>query len=87
MLLDIIHRPVFYLNTTFRWLDSVSSYGEAYSIGPNIYIASFCLGKQRQRETRDSLRVQGPTDYVLPEDGDRMLSPKHYVLNNRQDDG
>jgi hypothetical protein len=28
----------------------------------------------------------GPIEYVLPEDGDRIQSPKGRILNKRQDD-
>jgi hypothetical protein len=34
---------------------------------------------------RDKLYRLGPTEEVLPEDGDRIHSPKHYVLKNKQD--
>jgi hypothetical protein len=36
--------------------------------------------RERERE-RDQLYLLAPTDYVSPEDGDRIQSPKHYVLN------
>jgi hypothetical protein len=35
---------------------------------------------------RDQLHRLDPTEYVLPEDGDRIQSPKRCVLKDKQDD-
>jgi hypothetical protein len=31
--------------------------------------------------------IERVSEYVPPEDGDRIQSPKRFVLNKRQDDG
>jgi hypothetical protein len=38
-------------------------------------------------DTSTYLYLLGPTEYVPPEDGDRIQFPKRRVLNKRQDDG
>jgi hypothetical protein len=45
-----------------------------------------CLEVTQMSRDRDKLCLLDPTEKVLPDDGDRIQSPKRYVLKYKQDD-
>jgi hypothetical protein len=61
-ILDIIHRPVFYLKTTFRRLDSVSIFNVTYSDRPNRerpYYTNCQLTRSQQLRTVSAKQTWG----------------------------
>jgi hypothetical protein len=83
-ILSIIYLPVFYLKHSvsetrfcpfFRW--NLLSWAQQSEL--------VCLLTPATTLTDSVYYLLSPTEYVAPEDGDRIQSPKRFVLNKRQD--
>jgi hypothetical protein len=74
-ILDIIHRPVFYLKHSFSQTES------------NLRVQVVPTQLDLTDGNSDYLCRLDTTEKVLPEDGDKIQSPKYFVLNKRQYDG